>query len=361
MIATEERRDAPGLPAMVEPRRNRPPETLREGVERILSQLDQYTDISALSELHAQARALAEYLREHDGHGCALRVAQLRIEKRIGEVLAESVRPGNPQLSRDPTIGRLPEGITRDQSSRWQKLAAIPEKTFEDYLAGAQKPSLNGALRHALQAAGADETGETAVCCGPRELELLVQRGVKFRTLYADPPWAYTNQATRGATGNHYRTMPTPEIAALPIEKLAANVAQLHLWATDRFLEDAIEVLRAWGFERKSMLIWEKRQLGLGNYYRMTHEYLLLGTRGGAQFPDDQRNHRSVMRADRDVHSRKPEQFRQLVEQVSQAPRLELFARRPVENWTVWGNEIEQDRFHEGVQETLDNLDEETG
>ena len=324
---------------------------LMKRVEETVARLDDFTDIDDLIELNKQARALVEYLREHDESGHAMRIAQLRIEKRIGEVLVQTVRPGNPQLSKDATIGRLPKGVTRDQSSRWQKLAAMQPELFEDYLASANKPSLNGAFKHALRVAGANEVGETALCCGPGELDLMIQRGVKFRTIYADPPWAYANQGTRAATGNHYRTMTTAEIAALPVEKLAADVAQLHLWATDAFLEDACDIMKAWGFKRKSTLIWEKPQMGLGNYYRLTHEYLLLGTRGEAQFPDGQRGHRSVLRANREKHSRKPDVFRQLVEQVGNAPRLELFGRRQVPGWVVWGNEVEREQLYKGVAE----------
>jgi len=148
--------------------------------------------------------------------------------------------------------------------------------------------------------------------------------------------------------------MPTAEIAALPVEKLAADVAQLHLWATEPFLEDAFQIMKAWGFERKSTLVWEKPQLGLGNYWRVCHEYLLLGTRGGAQFPSGQHAHRSVIQADRLKHSQKPDQFRQLVEQVGNAPRLELFGRRQVPGWVVWGNEVERDQLHQSVEAVLD-------
>jgi N6-adenosine-specific RNA methylase IME4 len=327
---------------------------LKKTVEQTLARLDEFSDIGDLTELHRQARGLVEYLREHDENGRTMRSAQLRIERRIGEVLAETVRPGNPQLSKTSTIGRLPKGVSRDQSSKWQQLAAMPKDVFQEYLGDARRPSVNGALKHALRTAGSDEVGETALYCGRDDLDLMIQRGVKFRTLYADPPWAYDNQGTRGSTDNHYRTMPTAEIAALPIEKLAAEVSMIHLWTTDAFLEDAFGVMRAWGFERKSTLIWEKPQMGLGNYYRLTHEYLLLGTRGGAQFPDGQHGHRSILRVDREKHSQKPELFRRLVEQVSNGPRLELFGRRQVADWTVWGNEVESDKFHQGVGELLD-------
>ena len=292
-------------------------------VEQTLARLDEIADVEVLIELQQQARALTEYFSKNEQQALTMKSAQLRIARRIGEVLAQTVRPGNPHLSNDATVGPLPKGVTRDQSSRWQKLAAMRPELFEDYLASANKPSLNGALKHALRTAGSDEVGETALYCGSHDLELMIQRGVKFRTLLVDPPWQYSNQGTRGSTDNHYPTMPTAEIAALPVEKLAADVSQLFLWATDAFLEDAFDIMKAWGFERKSTLIWEKPQLGLGNYWRVCHEYLLLGIRGGAAFPDGQRGHRSVLRSDRLKHSQKPDQFRQLVEQVGCAPRLE--------------------------------------
>ena len=40
-------------------------------------------------------------------------------------------------------------------------------------------------------------------------------------------------------------------------------------------------------------------------------------------------------------HSRKPDAFFEMVETATPGPRLELFARRPREGWTVWGNEVE--------------------
>jgi len=55
-----------------------------------------------------------------------------------------------------------------------------------------------------------------------------------------------------------------------------------------------------------------------------------------------------------ETHAGKPDVFRQLVEQVSQAPRLELFGRRQVPGWVVWGNEVERDELHQGVGELLD-------
>jgi N6-adenosine-specific RNA methylase IME4 len=43
------------------------------------------------------------------------------------------------------------------------------------------------------------------------------------------------------------------------------------------------------------------------------------------------------------MHSAKPSEFFEMVEAVSPAPRLELFARPRREGWDAWGNEVESD------------------
>ena len=90
----------------------------------------------------------------------------------------------------------------------------------------------------------------------------LVDEGHKFPTLYADPPWSYNNEASRGAAANHYPTMSVDEICAEPVDQLAADNAHLHLWTTNAFLRDAFAVIDAWGFRIKSCFVWIKNEIG---------------------------------------------------------------------------------------------------
>lgn len=168
-------------------------------------------------------------------------------------------------------------------------------------------------------------------------LEAMVADGLKFGTIYADPPWSYYDQDTRSATDDVYPTMSLEEIAAMPVKQLAAERAHLHLWTTSTHLPYCFDVLKAWGFEYKSAFVWVKNQLGLGNYWRVGHEYLVLGVRGDLPFLDHSQP--SWMQAARTKHSEKPEQVRQIIERVSPAPRLELFGRKQVSGWTVFGNQ----------------------
>lgn len=176
-------------------------------------------------------------------------------------------------------------------------------------------------------------------------LNVLVDQGLRFPTIYADPPWPYSNQASRAAAANHYDTMDLADIASLPIPKLADENCHFHLWTTNAFLRESIDLLEEWGFTYKSCLVWVKPRLGMGNYWRVSHEFLMLGVRGNRTFRD--RTVPSWLLAERSVHSRKPREFRELVERVSEGPYLELFGREafPFSAWTVFGDQIESQLF----------------
>jgi len=169
-------------------------------------------------------------------------------------------------------------------------------------------------------------------------MDALLTSGQRFGTIYADPPWPYANQGTRGSTRRHYASMPLEAICALPVAALAAAQAHLHLWVPMAFLYESARVFDAWGFPYAgSGLVWRKPQMGLGNYWRLEHELLLLGVRGA--LVAQQKNLRSWLDTPRTAHSVKPERVRDLVEQLSPGPYLELFGRAAVPGWTVWGNE----------------------
>lgn len=185
--------------------------------------------------------------------------------------------------------------------------------------------------------------------CTAADLDRLITAGRRFGTIYLDPPWSYGNQGTRAATDNHYETMDLAEIAALPIADLAADESHIHMWTTNAFLHDSFHLFEQWGFEFKSFLVWDKDKFGIGNYWRLQTEYLLLGTRGGLTFLDHSQP--NIVREARMRHSAKPERIRRMIEKVSPGPRIELFARRISNGWVAWGNEIERTMFDDDVKE----------
>lgn len=179
--------------------------------------------------------------------------------------------------------------------------------------------------------------------CSTEDLNSLIAANKKFACIMADPPWQYGNQATRASTDNHYPTMTIADIRALPVKELAAENAHLHLWTTNGFLFECKELMEAWDFTYKSVMVWCKRQMGIGNYWRVSHEFLLLSVRGKCPFLN--RGQMSWFNSDRTTHSTKPPEARKRIELVSPGPRLELFGRAMSPGWTVWGNQISKSMF----------------
>ena len=239
------------------------------------------------------------------------------------------------------------------QPSHMREIARHAErKTWQRWVnkVETEKPTVVD-LKNALMAAKQNQPTQEFDSCTVDDLQTLIRQGQTFRTIYADPPWPYTNQATRSSTGKVYKTATTTleDIKNLPVPKLAATNSHLHLWTTNAFLFDAKEVLEAWGFEYKSVFVWVKSSLGIGNYWRVSHEFMLLGIKGNARFKDH--SIKSWLECDRGPHSQKPEQVRKFIERVSDGPRIELFGRMPVHGWVVWGDQIGKDLFTQKIEQ----------
>lgn len=164
--------------------------------------------------------------------------------------------------------------------------------------------------------------------------------GGVYPTVVIDPPWQYKNRGTRGAANDHYPTMTVDELAELPIP--AAEEAHLYLWTTNAFLRDAFDLVETWDFDYKATLIWVKPQMGMGNYFRISHELVLFAVRGNLKTL--RRDALSWFQAPRGKHSAKPDAFYELVESSSPGPYMDMFNRdggkmfrRP--GWDGWGNE----------------------
>ena len=167
----------------------------------------------------------------------------------------------------------------------------------------------------------------------------------KYRIIYADPPWRYNDRCSEGGIQAHgveihYPTMSLSELKALDIPNLAADNSVLFLWVTSPLLEDGLELCRAWSFSYKAQFIWDKIKHNMGHYNSVRHEILLVCTRGSCT-PDNIKLYDSVQTIERTTHSKKPEQFRKIIDDIyRQGKRIELFARGNVpEGWVAWGNE----------------------
>jgi len=162
----------------------------------------------------------------------------------------------------------------------------------------------------------------------------------QFDVLYADPPWKYKYVALDGNAETQYATMQLEDICKLEIP--SAKDAILFLWATNPLLEDAFEVMRAWGFTYKTNIVWVKSGLGIGHYVRGDHELLLIGKKGNIPPPITKNRPSSVVKAPKNRHSKKPIELYALIERMYPNRKyLELFAREKRQGWRSWGLEVE--------------------
>lgn len=171
--------------------------------------------------------------------------------------------------------------------------------------------------------------------------------GKYYRTIYVDPPWPERGggRIKRGAD-RHYPLMPVSAIKALPVAALAdPEGCHLYLWATNNYLHAALECMEVWGFEYVTTITWMKDRMGLGQYYRGLTEHCLFGTtKKRLPYKTNEAGKRcqgvtGFVEA-KGEHSRKPERMREMIEDVSYSPRIELFAREKYPGWDSWGNEI---------------------
>ncbi|MBQ7187976.1 MAG: S-adenosylmethionine-binding protein [Kiritimatiellae bacterium] len=177
--------------------------------------------------------------------------------------------------------------------------------------------------------------------------------GRLFSTIYADPPWQFQNRTGKVAPEHkrltRYQTMTIADIKALPVCELAAIKSHLYLWVPNALLPDGLDVMRSWGFEYKTNIIWEKIRhdgqpdgRGVGFYFRNVTEVLLFGVRGGNNRTlAPARSQVNLIRTMKREHSRKPDEMVAIIEACSPGPYLELFARGDRDGWAMWGNQAD--------------------
>lgn len=277
---------------------------------------------------------------------------RVRAERKAGEMLrhmtifGERAVPGDKESGRGkrplskPTLGSL--GISKQQSSRWQKLASVSNHQFERSLSEMKDQAVKSLDRTQVQSGKKQQRAK-------RERELaknvVAMPGKNYGVIYADPPWRFEPYSRETgmdrAADNHYPTMDVQALMQMSVP--TAKSCVLFLWATVPMLPEALAVLSAWRFEYKSHFVWDKGKAGTGYWNRNRHELLLIGTIGNVPAPDESMRVHSLLGASRGKHSEKPVVFRKLIEKMFPTVRkLELFGREQVKGWDVFGNEVKE-------------------
>lgn len=186
---------------------------------------------------------------------------------------------------------------------------------------------------------------------------------MKYTTIMADPPWPYQSQDLKAAplhrpnswngpsggvaAAQRYDLLGVEGIKALGVRDVVADNAHLYLWTTNSFMVEAHAVAIAWGFAPKTIITWVKHKQGdpavpsmkMGYWFRSATEHCLFAVRGKLRLKD------AVCLPtwfghEREVHSKKPNAFKEMIEKASPGPYLEMFAREERAGWDVWGNQV---------------------
>lgn len=170
----------------------------------------------------------------------------------------------------------------------------------------------------------------------------------KFSIIYADPPWDYDGRIqhngvdTTGSATSHYPTMSLQAIKSLKIPDICEKDALCFMWTSSPHLVQALEVMKAWGFEYKTIaFVWDKHRVNPGYYTMSQCEICLVGKRGKIPVRGS-RNERQLISEMRRRHSQKPDEVRRRIERMfPDVRKVELFARNVTPGWSVFGNQVE--------------------
>lgn len=165
-----------------------------------------------------------------------------------------------------------------------------------------------------------------------------------FDVISVDPPWNYEGENKKVTSfdsvgrrvANPYPEMTTEEIKKIELPLKKDSI--VFLWTTHKFLPDAFEILKEWNLEYKATLVWNKGKMGMGAWFRMQCEFCLVGIQGKPYFENTK--YRDILTEARREHSRKPDCFFSMIEEITLGRRLEYFSREKRNGWEVFGNDI---------------------
>lgn len=252
---------------------------------------------------------------------------------------------GAPELVAHVEQGKLAVSVA-------EKLATLPSEQQTRLIAATSPDRLKLVAKQAMR-----EQTEKRLANKQKALPTQL-----YGVIYADPAWRFEpfsrETGLDRAADNHYPTQATDEITALPVGTISANDCVLFLWATAPMLCDALRVVRFWGFQYKTHLIWDKQVAGTGYWLRNRHELLIIAAKGHLPAPAPGMQGESVIAFPAGRHSEKPEAAYELIESYfPNLPKIELNARIRRAGWDAWGLEAPEENSPEAASDVPQSPD----
>lgn len=244
-------------------------------------------------------------------------------------------------------------GFDNKQAERFQTLAKNKDIVEQVKQEARENDDLatRTAVLQAVKAKQVEEKKEERIVKIEKQIEdinagKLPELQGKFSVVSVDPPWPYEGESEKVTTydpngrrvANPYPEMSIEAIKSIELPVLDDSI--VFLWTTHKFIKDAFDILQAWGFEYKATMVWDKEKIGMGAWLRMQCEFCLVGIKGKPYWENT--SYRDIIREPRREHSRKPDAFFEMVENITKGRRLEYFSREKRNNWEVFGNDTDK-------------------
>lgn len=316
----------------------------REKLKSIRAEMSAIKRLGLANEVYEQKKREAQELSE----------LSIRAELKLGEIIASI--PTAQGIRKDLTSSSQAEQVTKEQSLNkidmkrnrayeLEKISRNPEiveKSIDEARENDDIVSRSLVLAKIKEKAQQEKTEAMKADIQRQRDEIEQQPMVEpdglFDVIVIDPPWNYGTQYDAGGrrVGNPYPEMSQQELINMEIPSEDNSI--MFLWTTQRFIWDAKELLNAWGFEYRNMVVWDKQIIGMGDLFRMQCEFCLVGIKGKPTL-DNNHTHRDIIQEKRREHSRKPESFYKMVDELCVGRKLDFFSRQQRKGWANFGND----------------------
>jgi len=311
--------------------------------------------VDEVKDIRDKATAMQAYAKQANDPKMENWAAEIRVraERRAGKLLKEMEKDKGGRPGKTPTnlegvsaTSLKDLGVTYKQSSQWQQLADVPEDEFEEAIAAVKEDGRVASSTQISAKAARDvikknkKAANEALAEDNKTIPVISR---KYHTIVMDPPWEMKKidrDVARNQTEFDYPTMNEDELSSLSIP--AADNCHLFTWTTHKHLPMALRLLDVWGFKYVCTFVWHKpggfQPVGLPQY---NCEFVLYARKGAPEFTTT-KDFFCCFNGERREHSRKPDEFYDVIRRVCAEPRIDIFSREGREGFDQYGNEVEK-------------------
>ena len=317
-------------------------------IESFRAELAKAETFEEISFIKSQADAVAEFakrLKLSKEKQDEIGMFRIQVESEQGKWL-EKHFPSNVRVDRkstgstDEPVQSISEiGINKHQSSQSRLISKEPD-LVQEAIEEIKKDNKQVVTPNAVQKKVRQKLREQNIEKQKEEIEnnKLPEINGLYDIISIDPPWNYGRKYDPDGSrvANPYPEMSNDDIKKI---KLPLNYnAVVFLWTTHKFLPIAFEILNHWQLDYKATMVWDKVNIGMGNWFRMQCEFCLVGIKNKPFWNNTKFS--ELIKEKRREHSRKPDSFFNLINEICAGRKLEYFSREKRDGWDVFGNDV---------------------